>query len=199
MTSSFDLNTRTRRSRVAARSPALCVLVNGTPASVPAFDFTLVGRLTRGHPANDSGDQIADVHKPVVAPLSASVVAPVRHAETYREEGAVTSEQDGKELAVNGNEQPTHYGLRAGYALERCVPGPNRNKKIETIFNCSPRMARYLRAGLYWSIERLNIASTKIKKFDAYLASPDFQTRFDELERELAELREDIRGGDRDE
>lgn len=81
----FDFDTRTRRSRAATRTPALCAVVcfNGVPVSAPILgDFSVAGRLTRGHPANDSGDQIADMHKPVVAPLSASVVAPPCHVES---------------------------------------------------------------------------------------------------------------------
>jgi hypothetical protein len=88
------------------------------------------------------------------------------------------------------------FAQRAALALNSLVPGPHRDKSIARIFDCSVRLAQYLRAGQHWTIDRLNIASQRIIGFDAYLASPDFHTRLDQIARELDEIRSNLRGGD---
>lgn len=108
----------------------------------------------------------------------------------------MATNQDGKDIANRGNGAvSSDYGVRAGSALNRLVPGPNRDKAIARLFDVSDRMARYLRAGQFWTVDRLNIASQRIAGFDAYLASPDFHTRLDQIARELDEIRSNIRGG----
>lgn len=106
----------------------------------------------------------------------------------------MASDEGGKHLAKDGNRTMSDYGARAGLALDRLVPGPNRDKAVERIFNCSPRMARYLRKGLFWTTDRLTQASRAIENFDAYIATPNLQQRLDALEAEIAELRELTRG-----
>lgn len=104
----------------------------------------------------------------------------------------MASDEKGKHIAQEGN-MSSDYGQRAGLAINFLVPGPHRDKKIAGIFGVSVRLAKYLRAGRCWTVERLNQASQRISDFDAYLASPDFGSRIDTLERQLAELRDDIR------
>jgi len=54
------------------------------------------------------------------------------------------------------------YGMRAAMALNHALPGEHRDKLVARMFGCSVRMAKYLRAGQYWTIDRLNQASAVI-------------------------------------
>lgn len=112
----------------------------------------------------------------------------------------MATDEGGKDLAKSGNGDGTmsDYGARAAFALDRLLPGPNRDKAVERIFNCSPRMARYLRRGMFWTAERLTQASLAIENFDNYIATPNLQHRLDALEAEIAELRQHLRGEDND-
>lgn len=103
----------------------------------------------------------------------------------------------GNEIAQKGNgTMPSDYGMRAAIAIDRLVLGPHRDKTVARLFGVSVRMAKYLRAGQHWTIDRLNRASETIKGFDSYLASPNFNARIEEIERELFQLRADLRGED---
>lgn len=84
------------------------------------------------------------------------------------------------------------YGQRAAIALDRCIPGPYRDKQVARLFGVSVRFAKMLRAGQHWTAERLTQASQALKGFDEYLASPNLHRRLDALEAEIAELRRDI-------
>ena len=102
----------------------------------------------------------------------------------------MATKPEGKDTAQKGNEvMPGDYAQRAALAVNQLVPGPHRDKAIARIFECSVRFAKYLRAGRHWTIDRLNVASQRIAGFDAYLASPDFHTRLDQIARELDEMR----------
>jgi len=85
-------------------------------------------------------------------------------------------------------------------ALERCIPGPNRDKAIARLFGVSDRMARYLRCGQHWTVERLTQASTALQGFDQYISTPNIHHRLDAMEAELTELRQHLKasGGDHD-
>jgi hypothetical protein len=52
------------------------------------------------------------------------------------------------------------FGKRAGLALDALIPEKNRDKVIARMFGVTTRMARYLRAGQCWTVERLSLAST---------------------------------------
>ena len=64
----------------------------------------------------------------------------------------------GKSFAQEGK-MTFDFGLRAGSALDRLVPGPHRDKSIARLFGISVRMAKYLRAGEHWTADRLSQAS----------------------------------------
>jgi len=107
----------------------------------------------------------------------------------------MATEPEGNNFAQKGNRKMTSdYGQRAALAVNRLVPGPHRDKAIARKLGCSVRFAKYLRAGQHWTIDWLNRASSTIQGFDAYLASPDFHNRLDEIERELVEIRSNLRG-----
>jgi hypothetical protein len=66
------------------------------------------------------------------------------------------------------------YALRAARALEELIPERNRDKAIARLFNCSVRMAVYLRRGEKWTIARLNQASAALgAEFDRRLCGLD--------------------------
>lgn len=88
------------------------------------------------------------------------------------------------------------YGQRAALALDRCIPGPNRDKAVARLFGVSVRMAQYLRRGQHWTAERLSQASGALAGFDQYIATPNVHARLDELEAEIATLRRDLRVGE---
>lgn len=88
------------------------------------------------------------------------------------------------------------YGQRAALALDRCIPGPHRDKTVARLFGVSVRMAQYLRRGQHWTADRLTQASEAFKQFDNYIASPNIAARLDEMEAELRALRQDIKAGE---
>lgn len=82
------------------------------------------------------------------------------------------------DIAMNGNT----FALRAGSALDRLVSGPHRDKTIARMFGVSPRMAQYLRAGLHWTIERLDQASRQLgADFDRILAGDSQEMHVSEM------------------
>src|SRR5688572_9462555 len=101
----------------------------------------------------------------------------------------MASRQDGSVVANRGRRRAVtaDYGQRAAMALERCIPGPNRDKAIARLFGVSDRMARYLRCGQHWTAERLGQASQALgARFDAYVASTDVVcAELDRLEGEI--------------
>jgi hypothetical protein len=98
------------------------------------------------------------------------------------------------------------FARNAGAALELLVNGPHRDKLIARMFGVSIRMAQYLRAGKCWTVDRLSTASAVLgEEFDRLLmqrilppSTEKIHERIDRLERtiarELAELKNDIRG-----
>lgn len=87
----------------------------------------------------------------------------------------MASTQSGNDVAVSGKKTMTaDYGQRAALALDRLLPSRHRNKTVEAMFECCPRQARNLRAGLYWTIDRLNRGSAVLgAAFDAIVAGLD--------------------------
>jgi ubiquinone biosynthesis protein UbiJ len=86
----------------------------------------------------------------------------------------VTTEPEGKDVAQKGNQTMAgDYGQRAATALDLLITGPHRDKTVARLFGVSVRMAKYLRAGQYWTSERLTQASGVLgAAFDAALISP---------------------------
>lgn len=107
----------------------------------------------------------------------------------------VAREPEGKDIAHEGKRRMTaDYGQRAAMALDRCVPGPHRDKIVAGKLGVSVRMAKYLRAGLFWTTDRLTQASRSFEDFDAYIATPNLHQRLDELQAEIEALRQHIQG-----
>lgn len=77
----------------------------------------------------------------------------------------------GKRLAQEGK-MTFDFGLRAGSALDQLIPAPHRDKTVARMLNVSVRMAKYLRAGQFWTADRLTQASAVLgAAFDAALYS----------------------------
>lgn len=110
----------------------------------------------------------------------------------------MASRQSGKDFAIRGKggRMTADYGQRAALALDRCIPGPNRDKAVARLFGVSVRMARYLRGGQHWTAERLTQASAAFDEFDEYISAPNLHVKLDRLEADLAEVRRLIRGDD---
>lgn len=119
----------------------------------------------------------------------------------------MASDPKRKDIAHQRNDgrMTADYGQRAALALDRCIPGPNRDKAVARLFGVSVRMAQYLRRGQHWTTERLTQASAALgATFDAALYSPvssaqhytemaDIEDRLARLEARIAEV---DRGGD---
>lgn len=91
----------------------------------------------------------------------------------------------------------TIFGKRAGQALDALFPEQNRDKAIARLFGVSTRMARYLRAGDRWTLERLAFASNALgQKFNEMLIPRDqpivpketIEDKLDRIDRQLAKL-----------
>lgn len=114
----------------------------------------------------------------------------------------MASEQKRKNVAHqrNGDGMSADYGQRAALALDRCIPGQNRDKVVARLFGVSVRMAQYLRCGQHWTTNRLSQASAVLGiAFDAALYSPapsvqhytemaDIEGRLARLEARVAEV-----------
>lgn len=98
----------------------------------------------------------------------------------------------GKECNEGAKRLPSDYGTRAALALDELLPHGNRDKAVQRLFDVSLRMAKYLRVGKHWTIERLNQASRVIDGFDVLVASPErlsmLRMEMDELDKRLARL-----------
>lgn len=90
---------------------------------------------------------------------------------------------------------PSDYGMRAALALDELIPPPHRDKAVQRLFDVSLRMAKYLRRGQHWTIERLTQASRVLDGFDICVASPErlhgLRMEMDELEKRLARLEQE--------
>ncbi len=98
------------------------------------------------------------------------------------------------------------FAVTAGNALDVLTAGPHQDKRIARLFGVTPRMARYLRAGKHWTIERLALASALLgHDFNLHLIArfvPEplrsdkaLDVRLSEVERQLAELRNALQRG----
>jgi hypothetical protein len=116
----------------------------------------------------------------------------------------MASVSSGSVVSERGND----IGRNAGRALDALVIGPHRDKRIARLFGITPRMARYLRIGKHWTIERLALASSLFgEEFDRLLVNAQLLVsepmlsqqaladRLNELETQLAELRRLVRVG----
>jgi hypothetical protein len=118
----------------------------------------------------------------------------------------MASKPRGNDVAKRG----TAFALNAGRAVNLLVSGPNRDKTIARMFGVSVRMAKYLRTGRCWTVERLQTASALLgREFDDLLVplrcavepilpppTEEIHRRLDALERELADFRSHLRGTD---
>lgn len=91
----------------------------------------------------------------------------------------MASNEEGKEIAPECKGPMTaDYGIRAARAVNELVPRPHRDKALQRMFDCSLRMAKYLSAGQFWTIDRLNQASAILgAPFDAALMGADAEQR----------------------
>lgn len=94
------------------------------------------------------------------------------------------------------------YGVRAAMALNQLLPGEHRDKTVARMFNVSVRMAKYLRTGQHWTIDRLSQASAVLgASFDVLLSpSTDAQhyaemADIQEIAERLARLEERVDAG----
>lgn len=84
----------------------------------------------------------------------------------------MATDKKGNKSAGTLHPMMSDYGMRAATALDLVVPGPHRDKTIANKLGVSLRHAKYLRAGRYWNIARLNQVSAIFgSTFDALLGS----------------------------
>jgi hypothetical protein len=92
------------------------------------------------------------------------------------------------------SETVTDIGKRAGLRLAAAYPGRHADKRIAADLDCSPAMARVLRAGRGWTVERLAQCAEKLgllfirDVFWPPLTQQQLDQRLDDLERRMAAL-----------
>src|SRR6185312_899714 len=85
----------------------------------------------------------------------------------------MASEESRNKPAMPLRAAMSDYGMRAATAVNELLPGRHRDKILAGMFNCSVRTAQYLRAGRFWTVERLSQASRVLGvAFDHALYSP---------------------------
>lgn len=83
---------------------------------------------------------------------------------------------------------------RVRWVLDQAYPGPHKAKRIARDFGVSPSMAKVLRAGRGWTLERMRQARRVIGEhfiraiFDMRQPA-EFEARLGEIVAEMAELR----------
>lgn len=106
----------------------------------------------------------------------------------------MATEEERNRSAI-GLRNMSQIGARAAVALDLCVPGPNRDKRVARLFRCSVRLAQYLRKGQCWTAARLSQASGVLgADFDIALAGIDIGAEIAQLRARLNELEGRIRG-----
>lgn len=92
--------------------------------------------------------------------------------------------------------------MRAAGAVNHLLPGRNRDKLLARMFGCSVRTAQYLRAGQFWTVERLSQASRVLGvAFDRALYTPvssaQHALEMDDIAERLARLEDRVAQMDR--
>ena len=110
----------------------------------------------------------------------------------------MASEPKGNGSATRLHRMSADYGIRAATALNTLLPGQHRAKAIQRLFDVSPRTAKYLLAGRFWTIQRLTQARSILgAPFDAALLSDELHlSEMQEITERLARLeswREELR------
>lgn len=140
-------------------------------------------------PAHDRIHDVSDMSQASVSPL-------VRHDRNHKPKApTMATNQEGNILTERCNSL-SDYGQRAAAALNALLSGPHKDKAAARVFACSVRMAKYLRAGQFWTIERLNQASKAFNDFDAYLADP-LLAQCNALLRQIGEVSEMLANRDK--
>ena len=113
----------------------------------------------------------------------------------------MSSGRKGNNYALGGNT----FARAAAAAVNQIINGPHADKRTARRLNCSLRMAKYLRVGKGWTVERLSFASAILgDEFDRLLmphlhtiermppTTMDFDDRLDRLLDEIAAVRDEI-------
>jgi hypothetical protein len=113
---------------------------------------------------------------------------------------AMSSGRKGNSYALGGNT----FAQAAAAAVNQIINGPHADKRTARRLNCSLRMAKYLRAGKGWTVERLSFASAILgDRFDRLLMPhlhtiervpppTDFDDRLDRVLKEISAVRDEI-------
>lgn len=101
----------------------------------------------------------------------------------------MASGRKGNRSARKLHQMTADYGMRAAMALNDYLPGQHRDKIVARMFGVSLRMAKYLRKGHYWTLDRLSQASAELGAgFDLALAGK--RPEIGEIVERLARLEE---------
>ena len=119
----------------------------------------------------------------------------------------MSSDIKGNVLAYEGNDFAGNAGFALDFLVAQRIAEQNRDKAVARMFGISLRMAKYLREGKHWTVERLTIASSLLgRDFDVLVIVPmrygiepeTIHDRIDEVENQIEQELEVLRGEVRD-
>ena len=96
--------------------------------------------------------------------------------------------------AANNAPQSDSIARRAALFLEINHPGAHKDKRVARALGVSPAMAKLLRAGRGWTVARLDQATLRWPKFQAFVwpQAGDFDDRLDRVLEEISAVRDEI-------
>jgi hypothetical protein len=120
----------------------------------------------------------------------------------------MTSDLKGNAFAYRGNDFAGNAGFALDFLVAQRIAEQNRDKAVARMFGVSLRMAKYLREGKHWTVNRLSTASALLgRDFDVLVIVPlrcgiapeEIHDRIDEvknqIEDEIVLLRSEVRDG----
>jgi hypothetical protein len=118
------------------------------------------------------------------------------------------SDIEGKDFAYAGNDFAGNAGFALDFLVAQRIAEQHRDKAVARMFGVSLRMAKYLRQGKHWTVDRLRMASALLgRDFDVLVIVPlssgiepeEIHDRIDavenQIEREIEQLRSEVQDG----
>lgn len=120
----------------------------------------------------------------------------------------MSSDLKGNVIAFRGNDFAGNAGFALDFLIAQRIAERNRDKAVARMFGVSLRMAKYLREGKCWTVDRLTMASALLgRDFDVLVIVPlriaiepdEIHDRIDafenRIEQEITMMRGEVRDG----